>query len=151
MSNGYMGGGADPSSYMMRYLMKELFGGTGDDKELKEMQKELTRLRLEGARDPSTLNTISTRLDNYIKTIDTSKPENIEKIHNKINTALKGGLFGNKPENVQFVKNYLEGITTTGTILSEVNNTRKNLYNSTNFSHVSNFLDSVLISDDKDA
>ena len=38
MSNGYLGsGGFDPSSYMLKKLLEEMFGG-GDDAELKEMK-----------------------------------------------------------------------------------------------------------------
>ena len=76
MSNGYLGsGGFDPSSYMLKKLLEEMFGG-GDDAELKEMQKELTKLRLEGARDPSNLNTIEKRLDAFAGSTDLTNPKN---------------------------------------------------------------------------
>jgi len=85
---GYLGsGGFDPGAYMLQQLMKELFGG-GDDEELKEIQKETAKLRLEGARDPSTLNVIEKRLDAYTSTLDMTKPKNVETVYNKINTNL---------------------------------------------------------------
>ena len=148
MSNGYLGsGGFDPSSYMLKKLLEEMFGG-GDDAELKEMQKELTKLRLEGARDPSNLNTIEKRLDAFAGSTDLTNPKNLEKVYTQINTALNAGMFGEKPENVEFVKNYLGGLTTTSTLLTDVSDKRKELYNNTNSSYVARILDSAMMNPD---
>jgi hypothetical protein len=146
---GYLGsGGFDPGAYMLQQLMKELFDGSGSDAELEEMQKELTKLRLEQAKDPSTLNVIEKRLDAYVSSVDMRKPENVEIVYNKINTALETKMFGNKPENIEFVKNYRDGLTASSTFLTEVADKRKNLYNDTNSSNVRRILDSAMMNKD---
>ena len=145
---GYLGsGGFDPGAYMLQQLMKELFGG-GDDEELKEIQKETAKLRLEGARDPSTLNVIEKRLDAYTSTLDMTKPKNVETVYNKINTALEGGMFGNKPENIEFVKNYMGSLTASSTFLTDIVDKRKELYNKTSSSNVKLILDSAMMGTD---
>ena len=132
--------------YMMRKLMEDLFGGkTKNEEELSQIQLELSKLRLEQAKDPHTLSTIDKRLDAMASQYDLTVSSGIENAVNTIGTAIKAGKFGSNKDNIQYAEDYKSGLVKSSTLTSDIMKHKRDLSTNTNFSNIDKILKEAFI------